>query len=148
HKTFMKAAIQASQSAIDHGNHPFGAVLVQDGEIILTAENTVITEKDITGHAELNLVRQAYQTFSPEILAQCTLYTSTEPCPMCAGAIYAARIPRLVIGCSAETLARLTGSDFVVPCRELYARSTRTPEVIGPVLEKEAFKIHQAYWKL
>jgi tRNA(Arg) A34 adenosine deaminase TadA len=146
HETFMRAAIQASQSAIEHGNPPFGALLVHNGEIILTAENTVNTEKDITGHAELNLVRQAYQTFSHEILTQCTLYTSTEPCPMCAGAIYAARIPRLVIACTAETLARLTGSDFVVPCRELYDRSTRTPEVIGPVLEDEAYKIHQTYY--
>lgn len=146
HATFMKAAIQASQSAIEHGNPPFGAVLVHNGEIILTAENTAITEKDVTGHAETNLVREASQTFSPEILTQCTLYTSTEPCPMCAGAIYAARIPIVVIGCSAETLARLTGSDFVVPCRELYDRSTRTPEVIGPVLEGEAHKIHQTYY--
>jgi tRNA(Arg) A34 adenosine deaminase TadA len=146
HETFMRAAIQASQSAMDHGNPPFGALLVHNGEIILTAENNAITEKDVTGHAETNLVREASKTFSPEILAQCTLYTSTEPCPMCAGAIYAARIPRLVIGCSAETLARLTGSDFVVPCRELYNRSASTPEVIGPVLEEEAHKIHQTYF--
>jgi tRNA(Arg) A34 adenosine deaminase TadA len=83
------AAIALAWRAHEHGNHPFGAVLVDDhNQVVLQAENTVVTERDCTGHAETNLMRQASQRFSPEQLATYTLYTSTEPCAMCAGAIH------------------------------------------------------------
>ena len=80
-----------------HGNHPFAAVLVdEDGRVLLQAENTVVTDRDGTGHAETNLVRLATQRFSPEELARCTIYASTEPCAMCAGAIHWSHIGRVV----------------------------------------------------
>ena len=75
-----------------NGDHPFGALLVKDGEVVLTAVNTVNTDHDNTRHAELNLVSQAMRQFDADFLADCVLYTSTEPCAMCAGAIYWAGI--------------------------------------------------------
>ena len=78
--------------------NPFGAVLVVSGEIVLTASNTVILENDPTRHAELNLVSQASRTLPRETLRVATLYASTEPCAMCAGAICRVRVPKVVYG--------------------------------------------------
>ena len=109
-----------ARQALRNGNEPFGAVLARNGEVVLTAENTVNTDGDLTRHAEMNLVSRSVQSLPSEILAECTLYASTEPCVMCAGAIYRAGIPRVVYGCSAQALARLTGGAFAVPCREIF----------------------------
>lgn len=128
------------------GDHPFGALLVRDGQIILEARNTVNTERDITGHAELNLVREAFHTLPPEVVQACTLYTSTEPCPMCAGAIYWAGIPRVVYACSAERLGEIAGSSFVIPCREVLERGLRQVHVEGSLLEEDAAVAHLHFW--
>ena len=85
----LQTAIEVAQAAREHGNHPFGAILVdENNQVLLQAENTVVTESDCTGHAETNLMRFASQQFSPEKLSTCTLYTTTEPCAMCAVAIH------------------------------------------------------------
>ena len=146
HESFMREALRLAERSVEHGNHPFGALLVKDGEVILTAENAVNTENDVTRHAELVLVSRASKTLTPEALAQCTLYTSTEPCAMCAGAIFWAGIPRVVYACSAETLGEIAGSTFVVPSRELFARGLPVVEVVGPILEEEAAQLHRAFW--
>jgi tRNA(Arg) A34 adenosine deaminase TadA len=146
HEPFVREALRLAEQAVKHGNHPFGALLVKDGEVILTAENGVNTENDVTRHAELVLVSLASKTFAPEVLAQCTLYTSTEPCAMCTGAIFWTGIPRVVYACSAETLGAIAGGSFVVPSRELFARGQPVVEVVGPILEEEAAKLHRSYW--
>jgi tRNA(Arg) A34 adenosine deaminase TadA len=135
-----------ARSALQNGNEPFGALLARDGRVVLTAENTVITDGDPTKHAELNLVSRAVQSLSPEILSHCTLYASAEPCVMCAGAIYWAGIPRVVYGCSAEGLAELTGGSLAVQCREVFSRGRRETKVIGPVAEEEGLRIHREFW--
>lgn len=84
-----------------NGNHPFGALLVDaDGNVVLEAENTVVTERDCTGHTESNLMRMANARFNPEFLRRRTLYTSTEPCAICAGAIYWGNVRRVVFALS------------------------------------------------
>ena len=101
---------QAAEQAVEHGNHPFGALLVKAGEVILTAENAVNTENDVTRHAELVLVSRASKAFTPEVLAQCTLYTSTEPCAMCLGAIPWSGVRSVICGARDED-ARAIGFD-------------------------------------
>ena len=143
---FMHQAIALAKEAVANGNHPFGALLVREGAVVLTAVNTVHTDHDITHHAELNLVSQASQQFAPEFLAECTLVTSTEPCAMCAGAIYWSGISRVVFGCSAAALGQIAGGDFLQPCKEIFAQGRRPVRVIGPVLEDEGTAVHQQYW--
>lgn len=106
HEAFIRQAIELSVSAVEHGNHPFGACLVsKDGEVLLTAENTCSVPKtDITRHAELNLISMATQKFSRDVLEQCTLYTSCEPCLMCTGAFRWSGIRKLVYALQSETL--------------------------------------------
>jgi len=147
HHAFIREAIALSQAAVDHGNEPFGAVLVKDGAVILRAENTIFTESDPTGHAETNLVRLAGAAYTPEFLADCTLYTSTEPCAMCAGAIYWSGIGRMVYACSESRLRDILGNHGLnLPSRVVFARGERPVEVIGPILEHEAVAVHEAYW--
>ncbi|MFN2233797.1 MAG: nucleoside deaminase [Anaerolineales bacterium] len=148
HEAFIKKTYQLAQSAQAKGNHPFGALLTVDGKIVLTAENTVITDHDVTRHAELNLVSKATQVLDPATLGRSILYTSTEPCAMCAGAIFWAGISKIVYGCSAVTLGEIAGGAFVVPCRELlkYSRREREISVIGPILEDQGAAIHRDFW--
>ena len=110
HERFLREAIALSKSAMDRGDEPFGSVLVKDGEVILRAENSVLTGHDMTNHAEMNLIKSAAKHYDTGFLADCTLYTSTEPCAMCSGAIYWSGIGRMVFACSEVGLARLPAS--------------------------------------
>jgi tRNA(Arg) A34 adenosine deaminase TadA len=149
---YLRQAIALARSAREHGNHPFGALLVDaHGRVLAEAENTVITESDCTGHAETNLVRLASARFDRETLAGSTLYTSTEPCAMCAGAIHWSGVGRVVFGLSEENLYELTGVDpsnetLRLPCREVFARSRRPIEVIGPLLQEQSEAVHHGFW--
>jgi tRNA(Arg) A34 adenosine deaminase TadA len=149
--THLRDAIAVAWSARQNGNHPFGAVLVDaHGQVLLRAENTVVTERDATGHAETNLVRLASAQIPPDILRSATMYASTEPCAMCAGAIHWAGIGRLVFALNAKRLYELIGSgpdEIQLPCREVFARSTRPMTVIGPALEEEALAVHLDFWR-
>ena len=148
---FMRVAIDVARKARDKGDHPFGAVLVDEqGHMLMEAESTVVTEKDCTGHAETNLMRQASRKYDSDFLARCTLYTSTEPCPMCAGAIFWGNVRRVVYGLSEEGLYEMIGEDaeevLYLPCRELLGKGEKPIEVIGPILEEEARRVHAGFW--
>ena len=146
HGQFIKQAISLAHRARDEGNHPFGAVLVLDGEVVLTATNSVNTDRDPTAHAETNLVARAVQQLPAEQLRRAILYTSCEPCAMCVGKMYWAGIRSVVYALAAEELAVLAGPDFLVPCRELFARATETVTVIGPISSDEARAVHVGFW--
>jgi len=148
---FLHRAVQLAADARAHGNHPFGAVIVTADGIEVEAENSVLTHKDPTGHAETNLVRKAGAILTPAQFANCTLYTSTEPCAMCAGAIYWAGINRVVFALGESALIAMTASNpdeqtLDLPCREVFARGPRTIEVIGPVDFPEAVAVHDGFW--
>ena len=152
HTEFIQVAIDVARRARNNGNHPFGAILADNhGHILLEAENTVVTENDCTGHAETNLIRLASKKYDVDFLATCTLYASTEPCPMCSGAIFWANVRRVVYGLSEESLYEMTGEDsedvLYLPCREIFAKGRKSIEVIGPVLEEEAKKVHEGFWR-
>lgn len=89
---FMQIAIDLSISSVNSNGGPFGAVIVKDGEIISKASNSVTKDNDPTAHAEVNAIRDACRALKSFDLSGCTIYTSCEPCPMCLGAIYWARI--------------------------------------------------------
>ncbi|MCP4416371.1 MAG: nucleoside deaminase [Chloroflexi bacterium] len=143
---FIRKTFDLARQAAQNGDHPFGALLVKDGKVVMTAVNTVNSSRDNTRHAELNLVSQAMRQFDADFLADCALYTSTEPCAMCAGAIYWAGITAVVYGCSAEKLGEIAGGSFVIPCREIFSRGRQTISVTGPILETEGAAIHEGFW--
>ncbi|MFB6231982.1 MAG: nucleoside deaminase [Salinibacter sp.] len=145
HERFVRAAIEEAVSARDAGNPPFGAVLVApDGTVLERAGNTEARTGDCTGHAETNLVRVASQQYGADRLRNATLYASTEPCAMCAGAVFWARIGRVVFGLRAERLYDMKGEagrQLHLSCREVLDRGNHDVEVVGPVLEDEAAAI-------
>lgn len=144
-EAFVRQALEVAIQAARRGDHAFGAVLVCDGQVILTAGNTVNSDRDVTRHAELNLVSRAAQAFPAEVLARSTLYTSTEPCVMCTGALYWAGLARVVYSCSAAALARHVGGDWAVPCREVLLRLNSAMLVSGPLLEAEGLAVHTQF---
>jgi tRNA(Arg) A34 adenosine deaminase TadA len=107
---------------------------------------------DPTCHAERLAAAQAVRILPPEQLASCTLYSSAEPCAMCAGAIYWCGIRRVVYGLSEARLLTLTGNDpenptLSMPCREVFARGQHVVTVLGPFLEDEAAVPHHQFWR-
>jgi tRNA(Arg) A34 adenosine deaminase TadA len=148
----LRRAIELARQARDHGNHPFGALLVdENGNVLLEAENTVLTDKDVTAHAETNLVRMASARFEPEFLECCTVYTSTEPCPMCAGAIYWANVRRVVFGLSQEQIRYISNRNsenmqLGIASREIFERGDHPVEVSGPHLPRESSAVHDGFW--
>ena len=147
HQHFIEKTYQLAQSAQGHGNHPFGALLVIDEKVVLSSENTVISDNDITKHAELNLVSLATQQLTTKSLDSAILYTSTEPCAMCSGAIFWAGISTVVYGCSAKKLGEISTGSFVVPCRDIFKYGNREVSVIGPLLETQGADIHRGFWQ-
>lgn len=146
----LRRAVELAREARARGDHPFGAVLVTPTGTIIEAQNSVNTAKDPTGHAETNLVRLS-AFLGAEILASSTLYTSTEPCAMCAGAMYWAGIGRMVFALSGRALAQLVTDasgelTLELPSREVFARGGRTIEVIGPVDVPGAIEVHDGMW--
>ena len=151
-EALLRRAIEVAAAARASGNHPFGAILVgPDGEVLLEAENTVTTERDATGHAERNLMSLASRRFDRQLLTRSTMYTSTEPCAMCAGSVYWVGVRRVVYGLSEKDLLALTGlhednRTFDLPCRTVFAGGQRPTEVIGPLLTEEARAVHEGFW--
>lgn len=93
---FMRKALVEAQAAFDEGEIPVGAIVVCRGRIISRAHNLTETLTDVTAHAEMQAITAAANALGGKYLTDCTLYVTVEPCPMCAGAIGWAQIPRIV----------------------------------------------------
>ena len=144
---FMREAIRLSRLAAEHGNEPFGAVLVKDREIVLSGENQIFTRHDPTFHAELGLLREFFRKTGITDLRDYTLYSSCEPCFMCSGALVWARLGRLVYGASDRDLGELLGESGSECSALVFARSGRGPEVTAGVLREESLKVLAAYFR-
>lgn len=152
HEDYLRIAIDVAAKARAAGNHPFGAILVgPDGNVLMQAGNVHGDAGDRTGHAERVLMTDASRRYPAEFLATCTMYTSAEPCAMCAGAAYWAGIGRVVYGLSERALGNLIGPHpenltMDLPCRVVFAAGQRQIDVIGPLLEQEARAVHEGFW--
>ena len=144
---YLRYALMVAERSRDHGDRPFGAVLVSNrGRILIEAENIENVTHDCTGHAETRLLAQASRQFPRHLLAYCTLYVSAEPCPMCAGAIFWSGVGRVVFGLSNDRLRQLVdyGSEQLFQhCADVLARGTHRVEVVGPLFEDEAAEAFQ-----
>jgi tRNA(Arg) A34 adenosine deaminase TadA len=149
----LRRAIALSAQSRAGGHHPFAALVIDEtGALVSEAGNdSQPPAGDPTRHAELVAAALAARALPPEKLARCTLYTSAEPCCMCAGAIYWCGLGRVVYALSEEHLLALTGAHpenptFSLPCREVLARGQRAIEIVGPLLEDEAAVAHKGFW--
>ncbi len=147
----LRHANAVARRSMAEGRHPFGAILVAaDHETVLMQQGNI----DSVNHAESTLARRAAAELSPEQLWQSTLYTTVEPCAMCAGTQYWAHIGRVVYGMSEARLLQLTGNHpenptMELPSREVFARGQKAIDIIGPVDEMidEIAAAHVSFWQ-
>ncbi|MFT4123856.1 MAG: nucleoside deaminase [Microbacteriaceae bacterium] len=150
----LREAIAVAARARANGAHPFGAlVTAADGVVVARAGNNSLPPAgDPSQHAELRAVAAAARALGAAGMAGSTLYTSAEPCVMCAGAAYWTGIDRVVYALSERRLLELTGAHpenptFSFPCREVFARGQRDIRVDGPLIEDEAAAVHEGFWR-
>lgn len=152
HPHYLRLCFAVARRAQEAGNHPFGALLAgPEGEVLLEQQNAYLPHRDMTGHAERVIMSKASRQYEPHFLARCTLYSSAEPCAMCAGAAYWVGVGRIVYGLSETRLRQITGNHpqnptLDLPCRQVFAAGQRQIEVLGPLLEDEAAQLHAQAW--
>jgi tRNA(adenine34) deaminase len=139
----MRRALLAAQSAAERGEVPVGAVVARGEEVLAVAANERETTNDPTAHAELLAIRKAAATLGGWRLTGCTLYSTLEPCPMCAGAAYAARIGRLVYA-APDPKAGYAGTLHNIPADN---HLNHTIIVEKGVLEAEAAELLQDFFR-
>ncbi|PBC39762.1 tRNA-specific adenosine deaminase [Rhodococcus sp. ACS1] len=151
-RTHLLHTLDLARTARADGNRPFGSLLVDAaGIVLLTATNTAVTDRDVTAHAETNVVRAASASRWAPALASTTLYSSAEPCPMCAGAIYLSGIGRVVYALAAKDLASFPGASDQVrtvptPMAEVLAGGDGRPEIRHHPMGQAALEPHVDYW--
>ena len=123
---YMKLALEESKKALSSGDVPVGAVLIDNktGNVLAKGQNTREALGSVLGHAELNAITEGCSILGGWRLSGCTLYVTLEPCPMCAGAILHARIPRVVYGAS-DPVAGAMGSVWSLHNHPLQSKHTR-----------------------
>jgi tRNA(adenine34) deaminase len=141
--SFMDLALKAAEMAGKSGEVPIGCVIVRDNDVIATAGNRTLTDRDPTGHAEILAIREASAAIGSERLVDCDLYVTLEPCTMCAGAISLARIRRLYYG-AADPKGGAVDSGV-----RFFAQPTchHAPEVYSAVGESEAATLLREFFK-
>ena len=145
----LQASLQIARRSQENGNLPFGCLLAdQNGTILEEAENTVVSDQDSIAHCEINLVHQLAGKYDEAFLKECTVYASTEPCPMCSGAIFWSGIGKLVFALSKNGYHAIAGTTnpahiFDLSSEALLQFGGRKVIVTGPLLEKEAIAFYK-----
>ncbi|MDR2927787.1 MAG: nucleoside deaminase [Cytophagaceae bacterium] len=139
HEKFMQVAIELASENIKNGGGPFGAVIVCNGEVVGRGANRVTSNNDPTAHAEIMAIRDASSMLNRFDLSDCTLYTSCEPCPMCLGAIYWARIKNIYYGNTRADAAEIGFDDDYI-YSEISLPLNRRSVAMTPMLRSKAIK--------
>jgi tRNA(Arg) A34 adenosine deaminase TadA len=149
-EAFMRECFALARVAIQRGDDPFGAVLVQDGKIIMRAANATHTEDDFTRHAETSVLSAAVREYGAAGIKGTTLYSSCEPCMMCCGAIQLGEglVVRLVYGLPAQRLVEMMGQGKPLLSQGFFAWADNPIKVEGPVLQSEAEEVIREYLAL
>ncbi len=143
HDAHMAEALTLAREAADRGDEPFGSVLVRDDEIIMRESNRIVTENDVRRHPELHLAYRSGRELDADERRETAMYTSTEPCPMCAGGIRYAGLGRVVYSVGGDEISEFTGRE---PTVRSAAILDGVCEVVGPVRNADGRAIHEAFW--
>lgn len=147
HEKFLRRAIElsAKTSLVDNAGGVFGAVIVKDGEIVAEGANRVVAEKDPTWHGEMEAIRNACRKLGSFKLTGCTMYTSAEPCPMCAAASYWAGLERIFYGATVDDLLEYGGFDDRLIFGQLRVATQERTLPARQILRAEAVEIWKKY---
>jgi tRNA(adenine34) deaminase len=145
HDDYMDLALGAAEEATARGDWPTGSVIVLDSEVVGRGQNRQVSLNDITVHAETDALRDAFRRLGKTSLEGATLYTTMEPCPMCAEAMRMARITRLVLGLRHQDLNRVDLGTYSI---EAYCKMLAWPlEVVSGVRHKECLELRKRWGK-
>jgi tRNA(Arg) A34 adenosine deaminase TadA len=144
-RKFMKLAIDKSREGVEHGQTPFGACIVRDGEVIACACNRVWDATDITAHAEVVAIREACAKLGTISLRGCAIYSSTEPCPMCFSAIHWAGMDRIFFGASIADAERFGFRELAISNEKMRELGGAEVRVTGGVMAAEAITVFKVW---
>ncbi len=143
HKNFMDLALEQAVASETRGEIPVGAVIIKDNQVVAQAGNRIVELKDTTAHAETLAIRAASEILGNERLIDCDLYTTLEPCTMCAAAISYARIRRLYYGAEDVKFGAVDNGVRFYHAKSCHHR----PEVYGGINEAEAANMLKAFFR-
>ena len=142
HDAHMRRAFELAREATNRGDRPFGSVLVHDNTVVMADSNRVLTENDIRRHPELHLAYRACREYDPGTRSETVMYTSTEPCPMCASGMATAGFGRVVYSVGSDEIAEFTDNKTSVRSAEILSGVS---DVVGPVLNDDGRQIHEEF---
>ena len=142
HEAHVRRALELAREAAGRGDEPFGSVLVREHDVVTTASNRVVTEDDLRRHPELHLAYRACRQLTAAERAETVMYTSTEPCPMCAGGLRRAGFACVVYSVGGDEIGEFVGEAPPVRAAEILDGVT---EVVGPVLNDEGRAVHESF---
>jgi tRNA(Arg) A34 adenosine deaminase TadA len=142
---FMHEALDVCRQGVEFGQSPFGACIVADGRVVARTHNRVWATTDPTAHAEVCCIREACTARGRVHLADCTIYSTTEPCPMCFSAIHWARIPRIVYAATIEDARDFGFNELPISNQKLREISGAKVELVGAVLRDEALALYRLW---
>lgn len=139
HEKFMKEALIEARK----GDLPYGAVIVKDDEIVARGYNTAQTDNDVSAHGEINVLRAFTKknSYALDILKGYTLYTTCEPCPMCAAACVWAGVSKIVFGASTKQLIAINTQQIDLSCRAVVDKGFQDIEIIGGILDEQCLAL-------
>ena len=139
HEQFMQEALIEAKK----GDLPYGAVIVKDNKVVIRAYNTAQTDNDVSAHAEINALRAFTKQYgySLDALSDHTLYTTCEPCPMCAAACIWSGVSTVVFGASIAQLIDLSNRQIDLSCETVAEKGFQPLEVIGGILADECLEL-------
>ncbi|MDD5614023.1 MAG: nucleoside deaminase [Candidatus Omnitrophica bacterium] len=143
HEQFMRLAVSKAELGIGRGQTPFGACIVRNEKVIACQHNLVWQDIDITAHAEIAAIREACRKLNSIDLSGCTIYSTTEPCPMCFTAIHWAKISRIVYGTSIEDAKRFGFSELLISNSDMKRSGNSDIEIIPGCLESECLRLFE-----
>lgn len=142
----MELAIEIAKKGVRKGNSPFGSCIVKDDRVVALAHNTVLTGKDSTNHAEMNAIRLACRKIRSHELRGCTIYSTTEPCPMCFSAIHWAKLERIVYGTAIADVKKLGFSELTISDEEMKRKGHSGVMITKNFMRKECLAL-LGLWK-
>lgn len=142
----MEAAKREAERALSRGQAPYGCIITKDNQIVAAAHNQVGLRQDATAHAEMLAIQEAQAILGSTQLTGCTMYTTAEPCPMCAGAVLWSEVDSVVYGVSIQDIVEAGGKQIAMNLQDIVNQSPRDLQVIGGVMRDELIVLYQRHY--
>jgi guanine deaminase len=147
-KRYMEMALKEAEEGIRKGEAPFGACIVKGKDVLSVAHNTVLSKKDPTNHAEVNAIRMACRKLGKRELRGCTVYSTTEPCPMCFSAIHWAKMSKIVFGTRIADVKNIGFSELTVSNRMMKREGGSKVSIKADFMRRECLELLQLWRRI